>query len=70
MKITEMNVRLPPSSLTLLSGLIHGPGDSSGKALSYRLEGHGFDPGDGRVEISLHSFVSRMALTPTQPPIK
>ena len=40
-----------------------GPGGSSGKALSYGLGGPG-------VEIFLRSFVSRLVLGSTQPPIK
>ena len=47
-----------------------GPGGSSGKALSYGLDGPGSIPGVGGVEIFLHFFVSRLALGSTQPPIK
>ena len=47
-----------------------GPGGSSGKVLGYGLDGPGSIPGVGGVEIFLHSFVSRLALGPTQPPIK
>ena len=43
-----------------------GPGGSIGKALGYGLDG----PGVGGMEIFLHSFVSRLALGSTQPPIK
>ena len=42
------------------------PGGSSGKALGYELDG----PGVGRVEIFLHSFVSRLVLGSTELPIK
>ena len=48
----------------------NGPGGSSGKALSCGLDGPGSIPGVGGVEIFLHSFVSRLALGSTQPPIK
>ena len=47
-----------------------GPGGSSGKALSCGLDGPGSIPGVGGVEIFLQSFVSRLALGSTQPPIK
>ena len=47
-----------------------GPGGSSGKALSCGLDGPGSIPGVGGVEIFLPSFVSRLALGYTQPPIK
>ena len=47
-----------------------GPGGSSGKALGYGLNGPGSIPGVGGVEILLHSFVSRLVLGSTQPPIK
>ena len=47
-----------------------GPGGSSGKALGYGLDGPGSIPGVGGVEIFLNSFVSRLALGSTQPPIK
>ena len=47
-----------------------GPGGSSGKELGYRLDGPGSIPGVGGVEIFLHSFVSRLALGSTQPPLK
>ena len=43
-----------------------GPGCSSGKALGYGLNGPGSIPGVGGV----HSFVSRLVLGSTQPPIK
>ena len=39
-------------------------------ALGYGLDGPGSIPGVGVVEIFLHSFVSRLALGSTQPPIK
>ena len=45
---------------------ICGPGSSSGKALDYGLDGYGV----GGVEIFLQSFVSRLVLGCTQPPIK
>ena len=48
----------------------HGPGGSSGKVLGYGLDGPGLILGVGGVEIFLHSFVSRLALGSTQPPIK
>ena len=47
-----------------------GPGSSSGKALRYGLDGPGSIPGVGGVEIFLRSFVSRLVLRSTQPPIK
>ena len=47
-----------------------GPGGSSGKVLGYGLDGPGLIQGVGGVEIFLHSFVSRLALGSTQPPIK
>ena len=47
-----------------------GPGGSSGKALSCGLDGPGSIPGVGGVEIFLRSFVSRLALGSTQPPMK
>ena len=51
--------------------VIHcGPGSSNGKALDYGLDGPGSIPGVGGVEISLRSFVSRLVLRSTQPPIK
>ena len=43
---------------------------SSGKALGYGLDCPGSIPGVGGVEIFLHSFMSRLALGSTQPPIK
>ena len=46
------------------------PGSSSGKVLGYRLGGPGSIPGVGEVEIFLHTFVSRLVLGSTQPPIK
>ena len=46
------------------------PGSSSGKALGYRLDGLGLIPGVREVEIFLHSFMSRLDLGSTQPPIK
>ena len=49
---------------------IGGPGGSSGKALSYGLDGPGSIPGVGEVEIFLRSFVSRLVLGSTQSPIK
>ena len=49
---------------------VSGAGGSSGKALGYGLDGPGSIPGVGGVEIFLHSFVSRLALESTQPPIK
>ena len=50
--------------------ILGGPGGSSGKALSCGLDGPGSLPGVGGLEIFLHSFVSRLALGSTQPPIK
>ena len=47
-----------------------GPGSSSDKALGYGLDGPGSSPGVGGVENFLRSFVSRLVLTSTQPPIK
>ena len=47
-----------------------GPGGSSGKALSCGLDGPGSIPGVRGVEIFLHTFVSRLVLGSTQPPIK
>ena len=49
---------------------ISGPGGSSGKALGCGLDGPGSILGVGGVEIFLHTFVSRLALGSTQPPIK
>ena len=46
-----------------------GPGGSSGKALGYGLDNPGSITSAGGVEIFLHSFVSRLALGSTQPPI-
>ena len=43
---------------------------SNGEALGYGLDGPGSIPGDGEVEIFLHSFMFRLVLSPTQPPIK
>ena len=48
----------------------NGPGGASGKALRYGLDGPGSIPGAGGMEIFLHSFVSRLVLGSTQPPIK
>ena len=45
-------------------------GSSSGKALGCGLDGPGSIPGVGGVEILLHSFMSRLVLGSTQPPIK
>ena len=47
----------------------YGPGGSSGKALGYGLDGSGSIPGVGGVEIFLNTFVSRLVLGSTQPPI-
>ena len=47
-----------------------GPGSSSGKALGYGLDGPGSIPDVRGVEIFLRSFVSRLVLRSTQPPIK
>ena len=66
------------SSLVLNKGIelqhaLHiwrGSGGSSGKALGCGLDGPGSIPGVGGVEIFLHSFVSRLTLGSTQPPIK
>ena len=46
------------------------PGGSSGKALGCGLDGPGSIPGVRGVEIFLHTFVSRLVLGSTQPPIK
>ena len=43
---------------------------SSGKALGYRLDGPGSIPGGGGVVIFLYSFVSRLVLGSSQPPVK
>ena len=40
------------------------------RRLGYGLDGPGSIPGVGGVEIFLRSFVSRLVLRPTQPPIK
>ena len=45
-----------------------GPGNSSGKALAYGLDGLGFILGVRGVEIYLHSFMSRLDLGSTRPP--
>ena len=50
--------------------LIGGPDNSSGKALGYGLDNPGSIPCVGRVEIFLHSFVSRLVLGFIQPPIR
>ena len=47
-----------------------GPGSSRGKALGYGLDGPDSITGGGGMEIFLHSFVSRLVLESTQPPIK
>ena len=47
-----------------------GPGSSRGKVLDYGLDGLGSILGVGGVEIFLRSFVSRLVLGSTQPPIK
>ena len=47
-----------------------GSGRSSSKALGYGLYGPGSIPGVGGMEIFLCSFVSRLVLRSTQPPIK
>ena len=51
-------------------GRFEGEDGSSGKALDYGLDGPGSIAGVGGVKIFLHSFVSRLALGSTQPPIK
>ena len=56
--------------LCFISVTYCGPGNSSGKALGYGLDGPGSIPGVGGVEIFLRSFVSRLVLRFTQPPIK
>ena len=56
--------------LNFLTNLWGGPGSSSGKVLSYGLDGSGSIPGVEGVEIFLRSFVSRLVLRSTQPPIK
>ena len=48
----------------------NGPGGSRGEVLGYGLDGPGSIPGVGGVEILLNSFVSRLVLGSTQPPIK
>ena len=55
---------------SIIFSFICGPGGSSGKAFGYGLDGPGSIPGVGGVQIFLHSFVSRLALRSTQPPIK
>ena len=40
------------------------------QSLDYGLDGLGSIPNVGRVEIFLHSFMSRLVLGSTQPPIK
>ena len=59
-----------PVGTGFLGEVFCGPGGSSGKALSCGLDGPGSIPSVGGVEIFLHSFVSRLALGSTQPPIK
>ena len=56
--------------IKMVQGAKKGPGSSSGKALGYGLDGPGSIPGVGGVEIFLCSFVSRLVLRSTQPPIK
>ena len=48
----------------------YGPGGSSGKALGYGLDDPGSIPGVGGGGDFLHSFMSRLVLGSTQPPIK
>ena len=43
---------------------------SVGQVLAYRLDGLGSIPGIRGIEIFLHSFMSRLVLKSTQPPIK
>ena len=50
--------------------MVNGPGGSSGKALGCGLDSPGLIPGVGGVETFLHSFMSRLVLESTQPPIK
>ena len=47
-----------------------GSGSSSGKAYGYGMDGPGSIPGVKGVEIFLRSFMSRLVLGSTQPPIK
>ena len=47
-----------------------GPVSSSGKMLDYGLDSQSSTPGVRGVEIFLHSFVSRLVLGSTQPPMK
>ena len=47
-----------------------GPGSSSGKALGCGLDDPGSIQGVGGVEIFLHTFMPRLVLGSTQPPIK
>ena len=60
----DYSTKLPCNNIVLW------PGGASGKALCYGLDGPGSIPGVGGVEIFLHSFVSRLVLGSTQPPIK
>ena len=52
------------------TGKNSGPGGSSGKALGCELDGPGSIPGVRGVEIFLYTFVSRLVLGSTRPPIK
>ena len=66
----RFNLWLYPRNFSGSIGSGGGPGSSSGKALGYGLDGPGSIPGDGGVEIFLRSFMSRLVLRSTQPPIK
>ena len=63
-------------SISILGGnlnlvlVVAGPGSSSGKAMGYGLDGPGLILGVGEVEIFLRSFMSKLVLRSTQPPIK
>ena len=49
--------------------LLDGPGGSSGKELDYGLDSPGSISAGERMEIFIHSFVSRLAQELIQPPI-
>ena len=59
-----------PSNKSLSIGAKRGPGSSSGKAFGCGLDGPGSIQSVGGVEIYLRSFMSRLVLGSTQPPIK
>ena len=69
---TVWTLTTSPGGVHFLRWQFHtcGSGSSSSKALGYGLDGLGSIPGVGGVEIFLRSFMSRLVLRSTQPPIK